>query len=194
MVTQKHCDKILERFVKLEKESLSTIKSIVDERGGRVTFDHENGKAPSIESMSFQEDIADCYVKSLYMEGGVLYADLHACYLGEGMDGVDLENDESVHWGSLLTDMLPYLEFPHYYAVDVDTLDGGIRNKYRIIVGVKEDLDDNVKKGDTFNLVAACHNAKLFKHGFDVYHCTVSVADEKDLKKCKAITDITPYM
>lgn len=100
----KECRKIDKKMAALKRDSLSLIKQIVDAYG-RIEFDWENGDAPSIVSMQFGEDVADCHVKALYMDGDTLYADLHAYYLDDDMDGVDLANDEIVDWCSLLQEI-----------------------------------------------------------------------------------------
>jgi len=100
----KECGKLGKKMAALKRDSLSLIKKIVGAYG-RIEFDWENGDAPSIVSMQFGEDVADCHVKALYMDGDTLYADLHAYYLDDDMDGVDLANDEIVDWCSLLQEI-----------------------------------------------------------------------------------------
>lgn len=109
MTTLEHCKKITESYTALESKAFTAIKDIVEERGGRIEFDWENSDAPSICSMQFRDDVADCYVKALEVENDTLYADLHAYYLGEDLDGTDLLNNEYVEWCSLLDGILPYV-------------------------------------------------------------------------------------
>lgn len=109
MTTLEHCKEITESYIALESKAFTTIKNLVEERGGRIEFDWENSDAPSICSMQFRDDVADCYVKALEVEGDTLYADLHAYYLGEDLDGTDILNSEAVEWCSLLDGILPYL-------------------------------------------------------------------------------------
>lgn len=109
MTTLEHCKEITESYIALESKAFTAIKNLVEERGGRIEFDWENSDAPSICSMQFRDDVADCYVKALEVEGDTLYADLHAYYLGEDLDGTDILNSEAVEWCSLLDAILPYL-------------------------------------------------------------------------------------
>ena len=70
---------------------------------GPIEFDWENDSAPSIASTQFEDDLADCYVAKLWANGEYAYADLHAYYLGEDTENVDLVNDEcNVDWLDLL--------------------------------------------------------------------------------------------
>lgn len=111
MTTLETCKKISTEHENLESKALATIKALVNERGGRIEFDWENDDAPSIDSKSFKGDVADCYIKALYMEDETLHADLHAYYLGDDNSGVNLVDDESICWCSLLGDLIPYLTF-----------------------------------------------------------------------------------
>lgn len=70
---------------------------------GPIEFDWENNDAPSIASTHFEDDHADCYVTKLWANGECVYADLHAYYLGEDAENVDLVNDEcNIDWPDLL--------------------------------------------------------------------------------------------
>lgn len=71
---------------------------------GPMEFDWENSEAPSIASTQFEDDLADCYVTKMYNIGDeCVYADLHAYYLGEDKQNVDLVNDEcNIDWLDLL--------------------------------------------------------------------------------------------
>lgn len=177
MTTINSCKEITANFDSLESKALATIKALVDERGGRIEFDWENSDAPSIDSMQFSDDVADSYIKALHTDGTMLYADLHAYYLGEDMDDVNIINDENVCWCSLLNDLLPYLTFPHHYLVNVLGKDG-----YSFMVEIAEDMDEAVKCGDYHDIIELASKADLFNDKDDVYQCNVSIADDNDIK------------
>ena len=70
---------------------------------GPIEFDWENSDAPSIASTQIEDDLADCYVTKLWADGEYAYANLHAYYLGDDAENVDLVNDEcNIDWLDLL--------------------------------------------------------------------------------------------
>lgn len=188
MTTLNHCKEITTNFENLESKALATIKALVDDRGGRIEFDWENGNAPSIDSMLFTDDVADSYIKALHTDGEMLYADLHAYYLGEDLDDVNIINNENVCWCSLLNDLLPYLMFPHRYLVNVLGKDG-----YSFMVEIDEDMDEAVKCGDYYDIIELANKAELFNDEEDVYKCNVSIADENDAKHFGVFSFVKKY-
>ena len=83
------------------KARLETCKLLNEH--GPIEFDWKNSDAPSIASTQFEDDLADCYVTKLWAKGEYPYADLHAYYLGEDRENVDLVNDEcNIDWLDLL--------------------------------------------------------------------------------------------
>lgn len=187
MTTLNHCKEITENYAALESKAFAAIKDIVEERGGRLEFDWENSDAPSICSMQFKDDLADCYVKALEVENDTLYADLHAYYLGEDINGTNLSN-ENVCWCSMLTDILPYLSPTHRYLVNVLGKDG-----YSFMVEIDEDMDEAVKCGDYDDIIELANKAELFNNNDDVYHCNVSIADENDAKHFGVFSFVKKY-
>ena len=118
MITKELCEQIRNDYDSLQKKALETIKALVNERGGRLNFDLDEGNAPSVTSMLFKDDLANCYVvergdrekiMSLYIDGSVLKADLYALYIDVPQVGVNIEQDEQIDWCCLLKDLLPYM-------------------------------------------------------------------------------------
>lgn len=188
MITINSCKEITTNFENLESKALATIKALVDDRGGRIEFDWENGDAPSIDSMQFICDVADSYIKALHTDGEMLYADLHAYYLKEDLDDVNIINNENICWCSLLNDLLPYLTFPHYYLVNVLGKDG-----YSFMVEIDEDMDEAVKCGDYYNIIEIAYKAELFNDEDDAYQCNVSIADDNDIKHFSVFSFVKKY-
>jgi hypothetical protein len=108
MKTKEEYKKFIKDGYEVERKARLEICKLLNEHGP-IEFDWENSDAPSICSMQFRDDVADCYVKALEVEGDTLYADLHAYYLGEDLDGTDILNSEAVEWCSLLDAIRPYL-------------------------------------------------------------------------------------
>ena len=53
-----------------------------------IEFDWENQDAPSVTAICFGDDVADTYVKSIYIDGESIYVNLYSYYQGDNMDNV----------------------------------------------------------------------------------------------------------
>lgn len=67
-----------------------------------LEFDWENGDAPCMVSDEFDDDVCDCYITKIYLDGDYIYADLHAYYLQEDVYRVLLNNAQNVCWGDIM--------------------------------------------------------------------------------------------
>lgn len=81
------------------------VSEILDEKGV-VSFDWENGEAPSFASTQFDEDYADSYIAKLYKEGSIIYADLHAYYKEDDIERVELAEETAVDWIDILDKLI----------------------------------------------------------------------------------------
>lgn len=61
-----------------------------------------DGDAPSMISGDFEDDICDCYITKIYLDGDYIYADLHAYYLQDDRYRVLLNNENNVNWGDIM--------------------------------------------------------------------------------------------
>lgn len=88
-----------ERGLKIVRELLKE-KNITKENP--LIFNWEDGDAPSMISGDFEDDICDCYITKIYLDGDYIYADLHAYYLQDDRYRVLLNNENNVDWGDIM--------------------------------------------------------------------------------------------
>lgn len=88
-----------ERGIEIVRELLKE-QNITAENS--LVFDWENGNAPSMVSDEFEDDVCDCYITKIYLDGDYIYADLHAYYLQEDVYRVLLNNAQNVCWGDIM--------------------------------------------------------------------------------------------
>lgn len=93
MKTKEEYKKIIKDGYELQSKARLELCKLLGEHGP-VEFDWKNVGAPNIASTHFEGDLADCYVTKLWAKGLYVYADLHAYYLGEDAENVDLVHDE----------------------------------------------------------------------------------------------------
>ena len=88
-----------ERGIEIVRELLKE-QNITEENA--LEFDWENGNAPCMVSDEFEDDVCDCYITKIYLDGDYIYADLHAYYLQEDEYRVLLNNAQNVCWGDIM--------------------------------------------------------------------------------------------
>ena len=98
----------IKRYNDTQKEAKGYVEQILLEKGEFV-FDWEDSDAPSLVSTIFNDDLADTYITNLWAEKReniddiVVYADLHAYYIGDDVERVSLTYDEpNVDWCDIL--------------------------------------------------------------------------------------------
>ncbi len=109
MKTYEEYRQLIDDARQLQDKALKGCLDIMKERKF-IKFDWEEGDAPSIPSITFQDDIADSYITTMWMSGeGKLKASLHAYYLCRDNPEVNLIADEVyVDWVDLLSWLLDY--------------------------------------------------------------------------------------
>lgn len=75
-----------------------------------LEYEWEYSDAPSIASTQFGDDLADCYVTKIWLDRGLVKVNLHAYYLGEDREGIDLNDECNVDWEDLLCYLVNELE------------------------------------------------------------------------------------
>ena len=88
-----------ERGIEIVRELLNE-QNITEDNS--LEFDWENGNAPCMVSDEFEDDVCDCYITKIYLDGDYIYADLHAYYLQEDVYRVLLNNAQNVCWGDIM--------------------------------------------------------------------------------------------
>lgn len=59
--------------------------------------------APSIVSTDFDDDVADCYISKLYIDGEDIFADLYAYYIGDDRTNIHLNKEYNTNWAEIIT-------------------------------------------------------------------------------------------
>lgn len=88
-----------ERGIEIVRELLKE-QNITEDNA--LEFDWENSDAPCMVSDEFDDDVCDCYITKIYLDGDYIYADLHAYYLQEDVYRVLLNNAQNVCWGDIM--------------------------------------------------------------------------------------------
>ena len=82
------------------KECLVKLGATDEEHG--VEFDWEDGSAPSICSLQFGDDVADSYITKIWYDKGLVKVNLHAYYVGDDRENIDLADECNVDYEDIL--------------------------------------------------------------------------------------------
>ena len=115
---KKTLENMLENTIQKQAQEYINIQRTMHERGLQIVrellkeqnitkenpliFDWEDGDAPSMVSGDFDDDLCDCYITKIYLDGDYIYADLHAYYLQDDRYRVLLNNEHNVDWGDIM--------------------------------------------------------------------------------------------
>jgi hypothetical protein len=115
---KKTLENMLENTIQKQAQEYINIQRTMHERGLKIVrellkeqnitkenpliFDWEDGDAPSMVSGDFDDDLCDCYITKIYLDGDYIYADLHAYYLQDDRYQVLLNNEHNVDWGDIM--------------------------------------------------------------------------------------------
>ena len=106
----------INKYNDAQTEAKGYVEKILLERGEFV-FDWEDSDAPSLISIMFNDDLADTYITKLWAEKRddkqdiVVYANLHAYYIGDNLEKISLTYDEpNVDWCDILWWLLETIE------------------------------------------------------------------------------------
>jgi hypothetical protein len=90
----------------MHEKGLKIVRELLKEQNitkeNPLIFDWEDGDAPSMISGDFDDDLCDCYITKIYLDGDYIYADLHAYYLQDDRYQVLLNNEHNVDWGDIM--------------------------------------------------------------------------------------------
>jgi hypothetical protein len=95
------------------KETLqAAVANTLKEHGKAVEFDYENNSAPSIDAGCFGDDDTDCYITKIWNDKGLVKANLHAYYLGDDREDIDLSREclGTSDWAEILEYILGEIE------------------------------------------------------------------------------------
>jgi hypothetical protein len=82
------------------KECLVKLGATDEEHG--VEFDWEDCSAPSICSLQFGDDVADSYITKIWYDKGLIKVNLHAYYVGDDRENIDLASECNVDYEDIL--------------------------------------------------------------------------------------------
>ena len=106
-MTTNEMRKLIEQAAALNKEIIAAVKECLvklgatDEEHG-IVFDWENGNAPSICSLQFGDDVADSYITKIWYDKGLVKVNLHAYYIGDDRENIDLASECNVDYEDIL--------------------------------------------------------------------------------------------
>lgn len=102
MKTKEQYEALVNQASKINEKARKSVIEIVKKKGP-IDFDWEDGDAPSIASRvsDFDDDITDVFITKIWYDG-LLYANLHANYLCEDLEEIDLCDEVGVNWADIL--------------------------------------------------------------------------------------------
>ena len=71
-----------------------------------IVFDWEEDGAPSYASTQFGDDLADAYVTAIWLDKGLIKVNLHAYYIGEDRENIDLNDETCADWEGILDTLI----------------------------------------------------------------------------------------
>lgn len=99
--------KLINQAIAIRNDIKATIKECLvklgatDEEHG-IVFDWEDGSAPSICSLQFGDDVADSYITKIWYDKGLVIVNLHAYYVGDDRENIDLACECNVDYEDIL--------------------------------------------------------------------------------------------
>jgi len=84
---------LVEQVATLKEKVKNAVLIALQEHGKAVEFDYDNGDAPSINVGCFDDDVTDAYITKIWADGGLVKANLHAYYLGDDREDIDLGDE-----------------------------------------------------------------------------------------------------
>jgi len=90
------------------KECLVKLGATDEEHG--IVFDWEEESAPSICSLQFDDDVADSYITKIWYDKGLIKVNLHAYYVGDDRENIDLASECNVDYEDILDFLADELE------------------------------------------------------------------------------------
>ena len=96
------CGAIFQEGLELTKKLLRKYNATKDRP---FTFDIFTD-APTILSTDFGDDVADCYISKLYIDGEDIFADLHAYYIGDDRTDIHLNKEYNTNWADIITHLI----------------------------------------------------------------------------------------
>jgi hypothetical protein len=102
------------RFIERSREAQQIAKAycivVLQEIGHPVEFDWDSSDAPSIDSTKFDDDVTDCYIEKVWLDRGLIKVNLHAYYLGDDREDIDLADECNADYVELLDYLITKME------------------------------------------------------------------------------------
>ena len=103
--------KLIEQAAAISNDIKAAVKECLVKIGQPVYFDWGNSDAPSINSISFGDEVADSYITKIWYDG-LIRVNLHAYYLCDDRENVDLAHECCVDWEDILCYLIPIVDDP----------------------------------------------------------------------------------
>ena len=102
------------RFIERSREAQKIAKAycivVLQEIGHPVEFDWDSSDAPSIDSAKVDDDVTDCYIEKVWLDRGLIKVNLHAYYLGDDREDIDLADECNADYVELLDYLITKME------------------------------------------------------------------------------------
>ena len=110
-MTIQEMKKLLETAEETRKQIKNAIVEVLTELGATdknhaIVFDWEEDGAPSYASTQFDDDLADAYVTAIWLDKGLIKVNLHAYYIGDDRENIDLNDETCVDWDDILDTLI----------------------------------------------------------------------------------------
>jgi len=86
----------------ISDEVRSLLADVLEEINQPIKFNWKDGDAPSYPSTKFGNDLADSYVTKIWFDRGLIKVNLHAYYLSQDAENIDLADETCVYYAELL--------------------------------------------------------------------------------------------
>lgn len=105
-MTKEEMKKLIDLSYSIDSQLKNAVREALLKIGHPVEFDWDNGNAPSISSGNFDDDITDAYVSKIWLDGDLIKVNLHAYYLGDDREDIDLGDECDVPYADILDYLL----------------------------------------------------------------------------------------
>ena len=119
-MTTKEMQQLIEKSAEIRNAIKDAVKECLVKIGHPVYFDWDNNNAPSIASINFDDDLADSYITKIWYDNGLVMVNLHAYYLGEDTENIDLSRECNVDWEDILSYLIELIDDPESEYVPED--------------------------------------------------------------------------
>ena len=111
---------LIEKSVEIRNTIKGAVKECLVKIGHPIHFDWDNSDAPTIAIINFGTDLADSYITKIWYDNGLIKVNLHAYYLGDDKEDIDLSRECNVDWEDILSYLIAIIDDPESEYVPED--------------------------------------------------------------------------